>query len=220
MKIWRLFQKVDIIGITALSHGAWCSSKTNEFSPDVRVAPLILEWIENGIKDNLVIAELSDIYLCGLGRDLFSKTNVGKKLVDQIEGIGFSKVEFLNSKSSNDLVRSLDLVEESFCELWVSHSCNADLQKSTISSSEGSLILEGVECVDAKYCSRSNEIIYTRKPREKDKGLFVDKEELGANSLFRVREFPNWILCTDMAKEVLTRYKCENINFLEVGETE
>jgi hypothetical protein len=55
-------------------------------------------------------------------------------------------------------------------------------------------------------------------PRIDGKGLFVDKDELGAANLFSFHEFPNWTICTDSVKLFIEENRFTNVIFLHYGE--
>jgi hypothetical protein len=55
--------------------------------------------------------------------------------------------------------------------------------------------------------------------REPGRGIYVSESGLVAAGLFRVHEFPAWMLCTDSARRRIERASLSNISFSEVGDT-
>ena len=59
---------------------------------------------------------------------------------------------------------------------------------------------------------------WTHTARVPDKGLFVREVDLNGADIFRVQEFPGWILCTDRAKTFVEDRRLTNVTFLEYGD--
>ena len=55
-------------------------------------------------------------------------------------------------------------------------------------------------------------------PRSRGEGLFVRRAELGDADIFRIREFPGPIYCTDRVKDFIEASGFTNVDFLEVGD--
>jgi hypothetical protein len=48
-------------------------------------------------------------------------------------------------------------------------------------------------------------------------GLYVSERSLAGADIFRVEEFPGWILCTDDVKRFVESNEYTNVSFLEIG---
>jgi hypothetical protein len=102
-------------------------------------------------------------------------------------------------------------------ELWVTTWKNLDPRRSTIEKEHGTGVdkLVGAESVQAVWDAQRGELVKRRHPRLAGHGLFVPF----ADGIFRVVEFPAWILCTDDVKRVVEGHAFTNVSFLEMGET-
>ncbi|HEU4508094.1 MAG TPA: hypothetical protein VFR78_07655 [Pyrinomonadaceae bacterium] len=62
------------------------------------------------------------------------------------------------------------------------------------------------------------DLVTTRVPRTNGQGLFVNNAHLNGKDVFRVAEFPAWIMCIDPVKEFIQNRQFTNITFFEMGE--
>ena len=133
--------------------------------------------------------------------------------------------ESVRASSGRAHVR-LPYVGPALTELWVTAWVHADPVRSS-----GELVrrcgtcetefweLSGAERWDSRLDSERRNSVRTKTTRLPNAGLFVRSADLSGDSLFRVFEFPGWVLCTDPVREFVTQRGFSNVEFLEMGET-
>lgn len=111
-------------------------------------------------------------------------------------------------------------------ELWITTRVSCDLHRSSLQLSihcrtcglKFYQILGG-ERIDSTWdrvllCSED-----IRTPRVPGQGLFVREADLAGADLFKVVERDDLTLCTDRAKDFITKNGFMNVDFFEIGET-
>lgn len=111
-------------------------------------------------------------------------------------------------------------------ELWVTASVNLDRDRSAAELEHACPTcaaerweLYGVERWDSHFDHDMKQLVRMRTERLPDAGVFVRETQLGGVDVFRVREFPAWVFCTDSVREVVRKASFSNVSFLEMGET-
>jgi hypothetical protein len=78
--------------------------------------------------------------------------------------------------------------------------------------------LVGVEVQEHRWSQTMGVLEPIRAPRSPGAGLFVGREHLDLDALFRTIEFPEAIFCTDGARLRMESLELSNLTFLEFGE--
>jgi hypothetical protein len=110
-------------------------------------------------------------------------------------------------------------------ELWTTAWASADADRSTIRLDRrcgtcGTEFWEvdRVEHWDSVFDPGKRQLVRTRVPRDPHSGIFLRREELAGADIFRVAQFPGWMLCTDPVRELVRERRFTNVDFLEMGE--
>ena len=74
--------------------------------------------------------------------------------------------------------------------------------------------LVGVQRRELDWDPRRNELVKIVHPRVEGQGLFVPP----IRGIFRVRECPAWIFCTDDVKRLIEEHGFTHVSFLEMGD--
>lgn len=73
----------------------------------------------------------------------------------------------------------------------------------------------GAEEFDDRYDPERRELEVVRLPRVPNAGIYVARSDLGGADIFRVRQCPAWVLCTDAVRDVIREARFSNVDFLE-----
>lgn len=111
-------------------------------------------------------------------------------------------------------------------ELWVTVSVSLDRDRSSAELEHACPTcgaerweLYGVERWDSHFDQELKELVRTKTERLPNAGVFVRESELAGADVFRVREFPAWVFCTDSVRKAVEKAGFSNVSFLEMGET-
>ena len=111
-------------------------------------------------------------------------------------------------------------------DLRITHCLHADPEKSSVSLLRACGTCDwrrydvaGIERRESIWDKERHSAKHIHIPREPGQGIYVNKSRLAGAGLFRVREFPAWMLCTDAAKRRIEQASLSNISFSEVGDT-
>jgi hypothetical protein len=77
----------------------------------------------------------------------------------------------------------------------------------------------GVERLDSSWNAGTGVLKVTRTERLPGAGIFIDESELKGADIFRVAEFPGWVLLTDPVRSLILSEAYTNVAFLQVGDT-
>jgi hypothetical protein len=229
MKIWRLVDPKDDRYAPASGRGTWSPGKglcpECTASSQERIQPLVLEW-EPGSD------EIGDFTWPGLGN-----AAVTERARDVLMKLGGSEPRAVEMYQDTKLKRPRS-PRRAIPRIWlpyegpplfdfrVMHCLHADPEKSSVTLVRGCGTCDwrryevaGIERRETTWDRErpSSEKIHI--PREPGRGIYVRESQLAEGGLFRVQEFPAWMLCTDSAKERMEEASLSNIAFVEVGET-
>jgi hypothetical protein len=76
-----------------------------------------------------------------------------------------------------------------------------------------------VRAVETDWDKERRESVKARIPRRRGLGFYVGEDVLAGTAIFRTHEFPGWILCTDVIRDLVEKEGFTNVSFLEAGET-
>jgi hypothetical protein len=79
--------------------------------------------------------------------------------------------------------------------------------------------LFGAERMDHYLETGKTELAWMHADRVPGAGLFVSEEERAGADIFRIREFPGWMFCLDVVRDMIVSSGFSNVAFREMGET-
>jgi hypothetical protein len=212
MRLWRFSDPGDCGYARATRRGSW------EGNPSRRVTPLIIEWEPDS-------DVLGDFTWPGFDSDIVVTDAVAKAL--QGSGVpGFELGAVKMQENSEPAKRrskrprvKLPYSGPQLWDLWVTAWTSPDRDRSTITEvqrEDGSRYFEvaGVQRREKTWDQRRMELVTVLHPRVEGKGLFVPP----IRGIFRVRDVPGWIFCTDDVKRLIEEHGFTNVSFLEMGD--
>jgi hypothetical protein len=162
----------------------------------------------------------------GFDTDIVITDHVGNVLKEAgVNGFELAPVEMVSNSEESKRASKKPRVKLPYAgpqlwDLWVTAWAELDRERSTVKligkQPDGSEHYEvsGVERREANWDQQRMELVKKRHPRIEGQGLFVRSDE----GIFRVAEFPGWILCTDEVKQLIESHDFTNVSFLEMGE--
>jgi len=212
MKLWRFSDPCKYEYARASRRGSWAGS------PSRRVQPLIIEWEP----DSDVVG---DFTWPGFDSDIIVKETVAKVLqAANVPGFELGPVQMQeNSEPAKRRSRKrrvkLPYSGPQLWELWVTAWTNLDSARSTvteITKEDGVRHFEvsGVQHLEQAWDQERAELVTVLHPRVEGEGVIVPQ----AQGIFRVREFPAWVFCTDDVKRLIEEHEFTNVRFLEMGD--
>lgn len=220
VRLWRLSDPSDFRYARAIRRGSWTESRgicpSCTASSQVRVPPLLIEW-ESGCD------EIGDFTWPGFD----SEVVVTQAVLDELRIVlGFEPgpVEAEAPKRGGGRVRAADR-DVDLHELWVTAVVDLDRDRSTAELEHTCPTcgterwqLYGVERWDSHFDHELKELVRTKTERRRKAGVFLDGPRLEDIGVFRVRQFPAWIFCTDKVRSLVEEKGFTNVSFLEMGE--
>ena len=226
MKLWRFASLGDGHFANAVRRGAWSRSADActlcRTSRTLRVSPLVIEWSPGSVW-------IGDFTLTGFDSDVLA-TDAALSELAPYGGFGPGAVEMTEPTDLTAEQLALPRVPLPYRgppvhEMWVEHLVNLEPERSTVKIEApcracGSVkrTAVGVERRESKWDTTSHRLIQRQIAREPGKGLFVRASDVGASGIFRVREFPAWVLATDVVREHIAARRLTNVAFMEVGD--
>jgi hypothetical protein len=226
MRIWRLADPADDSYATAGRRGSWteptgvgpcpeCSASRQQ-----RAQPLVMVW-EPGSD------VIGDFVWPGFGSEVVVTDPVLVRL-SRFTGFEPGPLEFVDEPdlgSGPGRRVGLPYAGPELHELWTTTWIDADLERSTMEQ-EGSCSacgfeswhVDGVEHWDTAWDTHEQELERTRVARAAGRGVYVRGADLGGADIFRVRQLPGWVLCTDMVRDLVRERRFSNVDFLEMGD--
>lgn len=230
MRIWRLTDPADSRFARASRRGSW--SPSSGVCPDCgassqeRIQPLVLEW-EPGSD------VIGDFTWPGFGSDVAITEQVANRL-KAFGGFEPGPVEMVQDSTLNRPSGSrrgkprvwLPYDGPPLRDLWVTHQAYLDLERSSVRLVNECKIcgrkhydIDGIEWYETGWDKERRESVKTHHPRCQGLGIYSSADALAGVAIFRVREFPGWILVTDVVKDFVEKEGFTNVSFLEAGET-
>ncbi len=212
MKLWRFSDPCKCDYARASRRGSWTDS------PSRRVQPLIIEW-EPGSD------VVGDFTWPGFDSDIIVKENVAKALqVANVRGFELGPVQMQENsepakRRSKKRRVKLPYSGPQLAELWVTAWTSLDPARSTVTESkreDGVRYFEvsGVQHMEQTWDQERAELVTVLHPRVEGEGVILPH----AQGIFRVREVPAWIFCTDDVKRLIEEHELTNVRFLEMGD--
>jgi hypothetical protein len=196
-------------------------------SDEERVSPLIIEW-QSGSD------QVGDFIWPDMPLDAALSANAVRKLQGKVGGFALGPVEMLQNRrlkrptKPNRRTRPriwLPYDGPPIYDLLVTKTVPADMDRSSLRfiskcsiCGNESYELDGVECAEVIWSPQDGAGVIMRHPRKKNCGLYVARKYLPRPTIFRVREWDGWILCTDSARVIIEDAALTNVKFEEVGE--
>lgn len=212
MKMWRFSDPCNYAFARASRRGTWHGK------PAQRVKPLIIEWEPGSDK-------VGDFTWPGFDSDIVITQTVADALTAlPVHGFELGEVVMQENSEREKRTTKEPIVRLPYqglplFDLWVTSIVPCDLVRSTIDkveSTDGSpqWQIRGVQRVDYSWNAHSHTLEKVVHHRESGCGLFVR----AAPGIFRVREFPGWVFCSDETKLLIEAHRFSNVLFLEMGE--
>jgi hypothetical protein len=194
----------------------------NESDTMTRTGPMIIEWPSSRVK-------LQDFIWPGLHLDLVAREEIAMEIVSRFEG---ARLIDLESRSRRP-PRPADFWQHNpYKVLWIEKWVTADESRSSFqrrppTPGRPNMVIEGIE----KYIYADDDELaeiphhatrlgpYIHVGRQQHMGVFVDRKLLDGCDLFRIRQMPGLLLCTDAVAEFLSMRGYPNIEPLNYGET-
>jgi hypothetical protein len=111
-------------------------------------------------------------------------------------------------------------------ELWPTAWVHLDRERSSVELERvcGTCGLEfwlfcGIERWDSHFDQEHAVLVYERIPRAPRGGIFLPEADLEGAGIFRVREAPAWIFCTEAVRALIEKHNFSNVVFWEMGDT-
>lgn len=227
MKIWRIAEKLKTSYAQAWRHGAWTEGKLCDecgTSSESRKKPLILEWAYGSNR-------IGDFVWPGGSEECAVSERI-QPIFHQLADVCFGAVEMTQDERTPRRKAQarprvwLPYEGPPIHELWINTHIHAERNKSTLYTQHkchtcGSTAfrLDGAELEEPKWDPSRGELELVRIPRTPGKGVFVRRHDLGGNHVFRIKELPAAILCTNEFKQELQKHNATNWDSFEYGET-
>lgn len=171
--------------------------------------------------------EVGDFTWPGFGSEVVATSDV-IEILNQFAGFEPAPVEFVEDVGAPKRAKRVRLPYDGprLHELWVTawvgmdrERSSAELEHACAECGAERWNLYGVERWDSHYdqdLKRQGSIKTDRFP---DAGIYVSEADLCGASIFRVKEFPGWVFCTDHVRGVVVEKAFSNVSFLDVGDT-
>ena len=220
MKIWRFADPDDNSFAAATRHGTWrgpddgvCPECTA--SRQKRVPPLIMSFDPGSRR-------IGDFIWPGMSGEIVA----GLAAIDRLRPFGGfepTPVHLIagRSRTAPALPEQAPILSEITTTRWVDLDAerSAAVRRSlcgTCGAEEWDL--DGIERIDSHYDLGARKLVRQRIPRKADAGIFVPRRDLGGDGLFRIRQCPAWIACTDLVAAACRAAGLTNVDFLELGD--
>jgi hypothetical protein len=233
MRIFRVRDPVDMRFAQAGTVGTWVSLHSTACpecgaSRQRRVPPLVIEWLP----DSDVVA---DFTWSGAGGDIVVTQRVRESLEEQhLVGFEFRDVEMWQNPKLQRPRRVtkrtkprvwLPYEGPPLYELWVTVWVHTDLGRSSVRLVRACATcgtefyeLTGIEVRERRWDPAKKDLVAAHRPREKRKGIYLQRKDLENADIFQLYEFPGWIFCVERVKTLIEERSFTNTLFLEMGE--
>jgi len=233
MRVWRLSKPIDTRFASASRLGTWEPKANTSVCPEgtatrqKRVSPLIIEWdpgsdiigdfVWPGFDDELVVTEQVFKSLSSCFRGFKQRT------VAMYQNPKLNRPKRVNKRTRPRVW--LPYQGPVLHDLWVASWAHVDLTSSSVRQIKKcsqcgyeAFEVDGIEKRSSRWDKARRESIKIHQRRMPGKGLFIAEGDLEGADLFRVHEFPGWILCTDRLRKFICHQGFSNIEFLDVGD--
>lgn len=227
MRIWRFADPVDDTYASAGRRGSWTDSANVGPCPvcsaslQQRAQPLVIVW-EPG--SDMV----GDFVWPGFGSEIVVADRVLAALQSRFTGFEPGPIEMIEEPDLllRDRRRvTLPYTGPALHELWTTSWVDADLKRSTVELESKcaqcgmeSWRVDGIEHWDSVFDPQERRLIRTRVPRIADSGVYIRAVDLRGADIFRVRQLPGWVFCTDPVRDLVLERGFSNADFLEMGD--
>lgn len=230
MRLWRFSDPSDDRFASAGRRGSWTEAAASGLCPEcgdsqqVRVKPLILEWDPGSDR-------VGDFTWPGFGSEVVVVDRVLDVLRKHFEGFEPGPVEMVQDRKLKPGKRRkprvwLPYEGPPLHELWVTtwvhmdrNRSSAELERRCGTCGTEAWELYGVERWDSHFDRERMELVRTKTDRLPGAGVFISEVDLAGADIFRVREFPAAVFCTDAVRALIDKESFSNVSFLEMGET-
>lgn len=226
MNIWRFTDPRNDGYASAGRRGSWtdadggtcsgCSASRQE-----RVRPLLMVW-EPGSD------VVGDFVWPGFGSEVVVTNPVLDVLSPRFTGFTVGPVHVVDE--SGLVTRSGPRVSLPYSgpplhELWTTTWADADRQRSTLELERTCAIcgtefwhVDGVEHWNSRFDASEGRLVRNRVGRVAGRGVYVSADQLDGADIFRVRQLPGWVMCTDSVRDVIRERGFSNVDLLQLGE--
>ncbi len=227
MKIWRFTSPDDDSYAAAGRRGAWADATRGvclecSSSRQARTKPLILVWEPGSVL-------VGDFVWPGFDSEVAAAEHVFSALEASFAGFERGPIEMVDEpeldRDGPPRVR-LPYDGPALFELWTTAWASADVERSTMRMERrcgtcGTEFWEiaGVERWESTFDREKRQLVRMRVGRDPRSGISIPRAELGGADVFRVAQFPGWVLCTDPVRDLIRDREFTNVDFLEMGET-
>lgn len=226
MRLWRFSDPRDDRYARAGRRGSWTDDSEGtcpscSASRQVRSQPLLLAWEPGSDK-------IGDFSWAGFDSEVVVIDPVLEELRSfaGFEPAAVEVVEDADAGKTRGKRVAFPYRGPLLHELWVTTSVGLDRDRSSAELEHACSTcgaerweLYGVERWDSHFDHELKKLVRTKTERLPNAGVFVHETELDGADLFRVREFPAWIFCTDRVREIIEKADFSNVSFLEMGDT-
>ncbi len=182
--------------------------------------PLVMVW-EPGS------CEVGDFTWPGFDSEVVA-TSAVLDVLDQFDGFKPGPVEIVEDPGTPRRGKRVRLPYDGppLHELWVTAWVGMDRERSSAELAHACAAckaerweLYGGERWESSFDQDLQKLVRVKTSRPPGAGIYVREATLGGASIFRVEEFPGWVFCTDLVREVVETEGFSNVSFLEMGET-
>jgi hypothetical protein len=225
MKLFRLADPGSAQYAHASRIGAWESSpqagvcSTCKATSQRRIQPLIIQW-EAGS------SAIADVTWVGYGHEV-AVTAQGFAALREFGGYERGPVEMQENPDLEGSAAphvSLPYTGPELWESWITARVALDRERSAVrlrtkcpACGTEQWDVEGIESIEKKWNKDLKRLDVTRLPMQDGAGLTVAASSLGDAQIFRVAEFPGWMLCTESVRYAALERGLANVDFLEIG---
>ncbi|MEZ4711501.1 MAG: hypothetical protein R3A44_30185 [Caldilineaceae bacterium] len=230
MKIWRIINPRDYQFAQASLRNVWSSADEHVLCPNCnssgqkRIPPLIIEWQEGSdVIGDFTWTELSQHAIATSRVFEQLQKKFGNFIAGPVEMVEKHQKSKLQSKQPGVL---LPYRGPQLFEIWISDFVSIDMIRSNVVLKQqcdtcGRITyqIEGVELHKHQWNKDLKRLEDVHESRQQGKGLYIEEHLLLRKDIFRIHEFPDWLLCTNAVKDFIDSERYSNVGFLEYGET-
>lgn len=212
MVIWSFSEPHEDGFARAIRLGEWGKDADGR---DIRISPLVIEWQSSSMK-------IGEVTIVGFGSDILARKEFLEKL--SASGVkGYKEGPVLVNRTKKKRIpppeTDQELVEI-LPEAWVDfHKHKSSVRETKDPSGNLQFEINGTERYESYWDPESQALVRRKIPRQPGSGLLIPGELFSSPLIFRVRQFPTFLCCTDDTKNIMESLGVTNVDFLEIGET-